>query len=227
MYPQKNAIKLTADDCICAEVGGLFFIASNCGIISKVCSIKSDISARGSNMLQMRAMDDESMEKVRRLYEGSFPANERKPLEELLDRRLSERDFVVFYDGDVFCGFASLLTWNDLTHILYFAIDDALRGKGYGSEALLKIETLRKNNRFIADLEADVPSAKNKEERLMRSRFYQKNGYTKSGISYQWRGEEYEIFAKGGSVSEEEFWNFWKYFRHVFDRLASETEKSL
>ncbi len=43
-----------------------------------------------------------------------------------------------FFDGEVFCGFASLLTYGDLTQILYFAIEDSLRGKGYGLQALAR-----------------------------------------------------------------------------------------
>ena len=60
------------------------------------------------------------------LYVRAFPANERTPICGLM--RHDGHDFVGFYDKDGnFCGFASLLTCGDITHILYFAIDEQYR----------------------------------------------------------------------------------------------------
>ena len=86
------------------------------------------------------------------LYVRAFPANERTPICGLM--RHDGHDFVGFYDKDEnFCGFASLLTYGGITHILYFAIDEQYREHGYGSEALKLMHTLYPKNRFIADLE--------------------------------------------------------------------------
>ena len=77
-----------------------------------------------------------------------------------------------------FCGFASLLTYGGITHILYFAIDEQYREHGYGSEALKLMHTLYPKNRFIADLELDIPTAENEPQRHLRRAFYLRNGYT-------------------------------------------------
>lgn len=75
------------------------------------------------------------------LYVRAFPANERTPICGLM--RHDGHDFVGFYDKDEnFCGFASLLTYGGITHILYFAIDEQYREHGYGSEALKLMHTL-------------------------------------------------------------------------------------
>ena len=80
------------------------------------------------------------------LYVRAFPANERTPICGLM--RHDGHDFVGFYDKDEnFCGFASLLTYGGITHILYFAIDEQYREHGYGSEALQLMHTLDPKNR--------------------------------------------------------------------------------
>ena len=65
--------------------------------------------------------------RVRRLYESAFPANERRPFEALLSGFDGQGELLAFYLGDCFAGFVSLLSWADITHILYFAIEEALR----------------------------------------------------------------------------------------------------
>ena len=67
--------------------------------------------------------------RVRRLYESAFPANERRPFEALLSGFDGQGELLAFYLGDCFAGFVSLLSWADITHILYFAIEEALRNR--------------------------------------------------------------------------------------------------
>ena len=58
-------------------------------------------------------------------------------------------------------------------------------------------------------MEAENPSAPNNEQRLRRKAFYEKNGYTESGIEYVWRKVPYKILIKNGSITEDEFDAFW------------------
>lgn len=81
------------------------------------------------------------IKKVKELYEGSFPKNERIPINLLL--RKAKKDFIEFlviYDNDVFVGFTYLITREDLTYVLYIAIDNKIRSKGYGSLRSLKLK---------------------------------------------------------------------------------------
>ena len=90
------------------------------------------------------------------LYVRAFPANERTPICGLM--RHDGHDFVGFYDKDEnFCGFASLLTYGGITHILYFAIDEQYREHGYGSEALKLMHTLYPKNPLHRRLGARHP----------------------------------------------------------------------
>lgn len=103
----------------------------------------------------------------------------------------------------------SLLTYGGITHILYFAIDEQYREHGYGSEALKLMHTLYPKNRFIADLELDIPTAENEPQRHLRRAFYLRNGYTPSEVRYDWQGEQYEILVSSGTITNTEFENFW------------------
>ena len=160
------------------------------------------------------------IEKIQRLYVRAFPENERRPLEPLLEDATGCADVLAFYDGDLFCGFACLLTYGDLTHILYIAIDEALRGRGYGTRALEAIRAFKPGRRILADLEAERPDAPNNAQRRRRRAFYGRNGYAASPVAYAWRGEDYEIFVQGGSCTEEEFEQFWHFFDTENTRLS-------
>lgn len=155
------------------------------------------------------------LNRIQSLYESAFPKNERKPLGLFLE----EADccaFVAFYEGERYCGFAILLTWKDITHILYFAVENTLRDRGYGTDALKLLRTLRPDNRFIADIEVDDVHAPNHGQRQKRKQFYLRNGYRESGVTYEWQGEHYEILVSGGTVTLQENDDFWEYFEPVY-----------
>lgn len=160
-------------------------------------------------MLTLSPVSEHSPElpRVARLMERAFPAHERVPM-----RWLTQNDghelLAVLEDG-AFCGFISLLTRGDLCHILFFAIEEDVRGRGLGSRALTLLREHKPNVRLIADVEAIDEKAANAPQRERRQRFYLRQGYRPTGIRYRWRGEDYVILASGGPVTEAEFWHFW------------------
>lgn len=168
-------------------------------------------------MLRLERVTEQTpeLERIKSLYESAFPKNERKPLALFL-REAECCDFVAFYDEGRYCGFAILLTWKDITHILYFAVENELRGRGYGASALHLLQTLRPGNRYIADIEVDHIHAPNHEQRQKRKRFYLRNGYQESGVTYEWQDENYEIMVSGGTVTLQEDDDFWEYFEPVY-----------
>lgn len=148
---------------------------------------------------------------IRALYMRSFPANERGSLMKLVSDSSGYSEVIAFYEDETFCGFVCLLTCRGITHIIYFAVDESLRGKGYGSEILAHIRKTKPQNRIIADIEAENDTAANNEQRCRRKRFYIKNGFKVSGVAYGWRRESYEIMICGGELSANEFKDFWKH----------------
>lgn len=152
--------------------------------------------------------ESEKFPEIERLYRAAFPREERVPMDTLLEAD-GPYDFIACYDGAILCGFYSALTFGDITHILFLAVEEKLRDHGYGSQILTEIGKAYAGNRVILDVEMVDPEADNNEQREQRIAFYLRNGYHHSGISYGWRGVMYEILILDGTISEEEFWNFW------------------
>ncbi len=142
------------------------------------------------------------------LYCSAFPKAERVPVKFLMSHAV-DSTLIACYDRETFCGFYSTLTFGNITHILFLAVDDALRGRGYGSIFLELIARRYPQNRIILDIEAEEPTASNREQRVRRKAFYKRNGYSESGIAYHWRGIPYEILIKNGTITEKEFDAFW------------------
>lgn len=148
--------------------------------------------------------------RVKKLYETSFPPEERMPLKYILYGGFSSLDFAAFYDNEIFCGFFMLMTQGDITHILYLAVEEAFRNRGYGAEALKIVREMKPSNRLVVDIETPDAASDNYEQRIRRKAFYLRNGYRESDIAYWWNGVAYEILVRGADVTEEEFEGFWK-----------------
>ena len=165
-------------------------------------------------MLEYRIVDkkNDNLDKIINLYFKAFPINEIIPLD-ILEKDISHNnDFIEFYHDDIFVGFAMLLDYKDISHIIYFAIDDKFRGHGYGSAALELIKEIKAGMRILADIEMVNDSAINNEERLKRRHFYERSGFRESGIEYFWSDEYYKVLVCGNDISESEFAEFWKHF---------------
>ena len=125
-------------------------------------------------MLQLKTVTPQfaDFDKVSALYHSAFPENERRPLVEMFSFLSGGGEFLALYDGETFCGFVCLLSWQDITHIL-----SRLRGRGYGTGMLSAIRQRYPHSRLIADIELETTDAPNNAERRQRKHFYQKSGY--------------------------------------------------
>lgn len=171
--------------------------------------------------------DTEVIEKVRKLYDSAFPANERVNLHPSVLDQTNTSEILYFLDEEQFVGFMALLTVGNITHITYFAIDDQQRGKGYGSQAVKLARKLFPGQIIIADLEEPELGAKNYHQRLKRVHFYKKNGFIKTGVFYRWEAEDYHIYSLGGTISEKQFYDFWDILDHQIMRCDSDSGKKL
>ena len=68
--------------------------------------------------------------KVRTLYENAFPPEERIPIRYLENGHQGNGDVIAFYQGELCWGFFYLLTFGDLTNILFLAVGQWLRHQG-------------------------------------------------------------------------------------------------
>ncbi len=154
----------------------------------------------------------EDISGIRLLYETAFPENERRDLEDLIDEESEGMEFYAFYDEGTFVAMLSLLSYKDITHIMYLAVKEELRDKGYGGKVLSVLRDIKKGQRIIADLERIKPDAGNNDQRARRNAFYIRNGYSPSGVTYSWREEDYELYVNGGEFYEHEYKSFWRHF---------------
>lgn len=146
--------------------------------------------------------------RVEALNERAFPENERRSLRPIMEDVSGAARCMAFYDGDEFIGFACVLCWQDIDHLIYFAVEEDRRGRGFGAMILEGLYT--EGRRLIADLEDDTPGADDIDMRRRRMGFYRRCGFEKTQVRYNWRGEDYVILSRGGDITGKEFGEFWR-----------------
>ncbi|MCI9674803.1 MAG: GNAT family N-acetyltransferase [Lachnospiraceae bacterium] len=146
-------------------------------------------------------------EKLYALNDEAFPKEERIPSDKLL-ALLHELgcDAWAFYEG-VFVGFAVLLSDRALqvAYLSYFAIDGAYRSKGCGGAALAKLSEVYEDCQIVLDMERMDETAENYGQRLRRLAFYERNGYRRAGVGFQYFKMDLEIMCNRGRFREQEF----------------------
>ena len=113
-------------------------------------------------------------------------------------------DFLAFYDNDIFCGFTYLITNKNTTFILYLAIDNNIRSKGYGSQILNWI-TNNKQNNIVLNIESVSDKYDNYKERLSRQKFYLKNGFIDTKYKLIDKDDVYDVLHKGDKFAKSEY----------------------
>ncbi|MBR0385140.1 MAG: GNAT family N-acetyltransferase [Erysipelotrichaceae bacterium] len=138
--------------------------------------------------------------------------NERRSIDEFLAYDSKDTGMLVIREDGHFSGLMITMTYKDICHIIYFAVKPEYRDKGYGTRCL---KLLQQNpDRIIVDVEDPEAECDNRRQRKRRVEFYRKNGFERTGISYNWRGEQYFIMSFNGTVTKDEFSAFWDYFSH-------------
>ena len=158
---------------------------------------------------QSTLRSEHDLKPMKLLYERAFPENERRPFDDMMSSLNRRLEMCAFYEDNDFCGFAFLLNCGDISHIIYFAIMEEMRGRGLGSRALSDMCKMKAGKRVIVDIERDIASSPNIAQRRKRKQFYLRNGFKETPVRYEWRGEQYEILSCGGPLSEKDFWGFW------------------
>lgn len=144
------------------------------------------------------------LKKIRKLYNGSFPDDERIPFDFLINTLSSERIMYAVYDDDRLIGMYFLFLDEDLIYLSYICVEEKERGKGYGSAILNHISENRDGKRIVLDIE-EVKNDEHHKETKKRKDFYLHNGYKETGVFYFIYGVDYELLSYGGNVSKDEW----------------------
>lgn len=175
------------------------------------------ISRMGDFMNELKIVNIPKYNKeIKKLYKEAFPRNERIPINilQLLTSK-NKAKFYGIYDGEEFIALLYNVYYKDIVLILYLAINNNFRGKGYGSKVLDLIKQKYSQNRIILNIEQIDENSSNNKQRIKRKEFYQKNGFTSLNYTVKEGKETYEMlcYSKNKSkVSKEEYESLVKYF---------------
>ena len=131
-------------------------------------------------MKKLRFADYRSDKKnIRKLYEASFPKEEKIPFF-ILDKRAKSGsgEFMGVYDDRELIGLVYNACYRDMLYIFFFAIDKTKQDNGYGSQILSTIKSRYHNKRIFLYIELMDPEARNYKQRLRRKAFYERNGFS-------------------------------------------------
>lgn len=160
-----------------------------------------------------------SPKKVKALYYAAFPKEERIPW--LLMRLLTVRkgtQLSVYYHADTFCGFTFTASYKKALFVLFLAVDDDKRGKGYGSAILEHLKQTDPEREILLNVELLDSMAENYAQRVQRMAFYKKNGFYDTGYDIDEVGGTFRVLATQPNPDMQAYlqvfrhmsWGLWK-----------------
>lgn len=142
---------------------------------------------------------------AKRIYFEAFTKNERMPYPLMIAMsKLWHTDFLFFYDEKTPVGIIYLAKNRRLVFVMFFAVAQELRGRGYGS-AILQCVKEKYRKRIIVSIEPCDSNVSDIDIRKKRKAFYLKNGYAVTGYMMKLSGIEQEILISGGDFNRREF----------------------
>ena len=168
--------------------------------------------------------------KVKKLYKAAFPYDERFPLAFLKWKaRRAEYDFCAVLDEGEFIGFTYTLESENFLYIIYLAVCEELRSKGYGSKILQGIKDKNPGRTITLCIEdMSKTDAPNYAQRLRRLKFYQSNGFGQLGMKINEVGVDLELLGTDNTVSYDEFMEMMKrflgkiYFKFIYKEMKKD-----
>lgn len=153
---------------------------------------------------------------VKRIYTESFSKEDRMPfIMMIMMSYLPNTEFLSFYDADKLCGFVYMATIRKITFVMFFAVDQNIRLKGYGSCILDKIRSIHPTNKIVVTIEPCDTGVNDYEQRLKRKRFYINNGYAETGHFIKLGGKTQEIIVNNGTFNKREFMLFFMQYSNL------------
>ncbi|NLG04476.1 MAG: GNAT family N-acetyltransferase [Clostridia bacterium] len=143
---------------------------------------------------------------IKEIYIDSFPKEERMPFGMMIFMTcFITTKFFAYYDGDTLCGFIYMAKIGRQIFILFFAVDEKLRSKGYGAKILGEIRARYPKCNIVVSIEHCGEDAPELELRQRRKGFYMRNGYSDSGYNIKLAGVEQELLVSGGEFNKVRF----------------------
>lgn len=108
---------------------------------------------------------------VKKLYENSFPEEERTDFFKLFSDIYEEFQLYALYDNKNLIAFIHFNETENFIHLNYFAVDKLFQSKGHGSYVINWLKKEFPSKALVLDVEIPEKSAKNNNERERRIAF--------------------------------------------------------
>lgn len=140
---------------------------------------------------------------VKEIYEKSFPKSEKFPfwvLKKCAKEKSIRLDAIIDNITDKIVGMQFLVNYDDITYLMYLAIDENNRNKKLGS--LVLRDLLLRYDTIILCIEK--PAGESDNIKTRRKKFYLRNGFFETNRCIVDSGVEYEflISSKGRIILE-------------------------
>ncbi len=153
-----------------------------------------------------KCTEKETLKKIKKLYAGAFPREERAPFFMLVSKaRKGRGDMLAAKDNGEFIGLAYTICHKDLVYIFYLAVESGRRGKGYGGKILSKLKEIYSEKRIFLAREQLDENSDNYEQRLSRHKFYLSNGFKDLDCRIKEANVIYDVMGIGGEVAAKEY----------------------
>jgi len=140
--------------------------------------------------------DSQSQSQIKEIYETSFPKSEKFPfwvLKQCAKESNVRLDSIIDHNTDKIVGMSFLISYDDITYLMYVAIDKKYRNKGFGSLVLRDLILRQADVSILLCIER--PSAKKEDIKVRRKDFYLRNGFYETGYFIEDSGVEYEFLS--------------------------------
>lgn len=144
------------------------------------------------NLKYIDYFESDHKNEIKKLYINSFPKDERFPFW-ILKRCSQEKNvsFNVIFDDSKLIGMEYIINCSNYTYLMYLAIDENQREKGYGSEILNDLTKKYKN--IVLSIERTNEDLNFNNKR--RKNFYLRNGFYETNKFIKDNGVQYEILC--------------------------------
>jgi ribosomal protein S18 acetylase RimI-like enzyme len=141
---------------------------------------------------------------VRGLYLRAFPEVERMPLWLLrLNALRPSVRLEAYLDGETFAGMTYSVRCDEGIYLLYLAVNDKVRSRGYGTRILDSLKAEAGESPLALDVEIPSDDAPNNEQRLRRIEFYRRSGITDTGVTLEDPEISYRVLSTWPDIDPE------------------------
>ena len=163
-------------------------------------------------MQLVKATESAQWKEIRRLYEVAFPACEKKPFWLIQVKNKQGKADVWYLEKEgTFVGLAITMNAKELVLLDYFAIDENLRGQGFGSAGLKALQDYYNGRKFFLEAESVFTESENAQQRENRKRFYLKNGMTEMEMIANVFGTDLEVLGYNCKLDFETYRSVYEY----------------